>query len=284
MKKLILLLVASIALSSCDALTGSKKLKEENEQLKIELSQNNAELEGMLETFNSIQEGFRMINEAENRVDIQKDVIKENSVSAKKRIAEDIKFIAEKMKENKEKISKLESQLKSSRVNSSQLKKAIASLTEELKSKQEYIEALVEELSKKDMKMKELEVEIQDLTDSNSELIDVNSDLNNKVVNQDAEINTAWYVFGTKSELKEQNILVKGDVLTTDNYNKDYFTKIDVRTTKEIKLYSKRAELLTSHPAGSYRLEKDEKGQYMLTVIDIQKFWSISKYLVILVK
>lgn len=284
MKKLILLLVASVALSSCDALTGSKKLKEENEQLKIELSQNNAELEGMLETFNSIQEGFRMINEAENRVDIQKDVIKENSVSAKKRIAEDIKFIAEKMKENKEKISKLESQLKSSRVNSSQLKKAIASLTEELKSKQEYIEALVEELSKKDMKMKELEVEIQDLTDSNSELIDVNSDLNNKVVNQDAEINTAWYVFGTKSELKEQNILVKGDVLTTDNYNKDYFTKIDVRTTKEIKLYSKRAELLTSHPAGSYRLEKDEKGQYMLTVIDIQKFWSISKYLVILVK
>lgn len=284
MKKLILLLVASVALSSCDALTGSKKLKEENEQLKIELSQNNAELEGMLETFNSIQEGFRMINEAENRVDIQKDVIKENSVSAKKRIAEDIKFIAEKMKENKEKISKLESQLKSSRVNSSQLKKAIASLTEELKSKQEYIEALTEELSKKDMQMKELEIEIQDLTDSNSELIDVNSDLNNKVVNQDAEINTAWYVFGTKSELKEQNILVKGDVLTTDNYNKDYFTKIDVRTTKEIKLYSKRAELLTSHPAGSYRLEKDEKGQYMLTVIDIQKFWSISKYLVILVK
>lgn len=284
MKKLILLLVASVALSSCDALTGSKKLKEENEQLKIELSQNNAELEGMLETFNSIQEGFRMINEAENRVDIQKDVIKENSVSAKKRIAEDIKFIAEKMKENKEKISKLESQLKSSRVNSSQLKKAIASLTEELKSKQEYIEALTEELSKKDMQMKELEIEIQDLTDSNSELIDVNSDLNNKVANQDAEINTAWYVFGTKSELKEQNILVKGDVLTTDNYNKDYFTKVDIRTTKEIKLYSKRAELLTSHPAGSYRLEKDEKGQYMLTVIDIQKFWSISKYLVILVK
>ncbi|MDO4780695.1 MAG: hypothetical protein Q3992_06685 [Bacteroides sp.] len=284
MKKLILLLVASVALSSCDALTGNKKLKEENEQLKIELSQNNAELEGMLETFNSIQEGFRMINEAENRVDIQKGVIEENSVSAKKRIAEDIKFIAEKMKENKEKISKLESQLKSSRVNSSQLKKAIASLTEELKTKQQYIEALVEELSKKDMKMKELEIEIQDLTESNTELVDTNSDLNNKVINQDAEIHTAWYVFGTKSELKEQNILVKGDVLTTDNYNKDYFTKIDVRTTKEIKLYSKRAELMTNHPAGSYRLEKDEKGQYMLTVIDVQKFWSVSKYLVILVK
>lgn len=284
MKKLILLLVASVALSSCDALTGNKKLKEENEQLKIELSQNNAELEGMLETFNSIQEGFRMINEAENRVDIQKGVIEENSVSAKKRIAEDIKFIAEKMKENKEKISKLESQLKSSRVNSSQLKKAIASLTEELKTKQQYIEALVEELGKKDMKMKELEIEIQDLTESNTELVDTNSDLNNKVINQDAEIHTAWYVFGTKSELKEQNILVKGDVLTTDNYNKDYFTKIDVRTTKEIKLYSKRAELMTNHPAGSYRLEKDEKGQYMLTVIDVQKFWSVSKYLVILVK
>ena len=63
------------------------------------------------------------------------------------------------------------------------------------------------------------------------------------------ELNAAWFVFGTKSELKAQKILQSGDVLKSADFNKDYFTQIDIRTTKEIKLYSKRAELLTTHPS-----------------------------------
>ena len=36
------------------------------------------------------------------------------------------------------------------------------------------------------------------------------------------------------------------DSLKSADFNKDYFTQIDIRTAKEIKLYSKRAELLTT--------------------------------------
>ena len=68
------------------------------------------------------------------------------------------------------------------------------------------------------------------------------------VAAQDKALNTAWYVFGTKSELKDQKILKRGDVLKDNEFNKDYFTEIDIRQDKEIKLYSKRAELLTTHP------------------------------------
>ena len=39
-----------------------------------------------------------------------------------------------------------------------------------------------------------------------------------------------------KSELKDQKILEKGDVLKSADFNKDYFTQIDIRTDKEIKL------------------------------------------------
>ena len=97
-------------------------------------------------------------------------------------------------------------------------------------------------------------------------------------------INSAWFVFGTKSELKTQKILEKGDVLKSADFNKDYFTQIDIRTTKEIKLYSKRAELLTTHPAKSYELVKDDKGQLTLKITNPKEFWSVSKYLVIQVK
>ncbi len=68
------------------------------------------------------------------------------------------------------------------------------------------------------------------------------------------------------------------------NFNQDYFTKIDIRVDKEIKLYSRSAKLLTSHPAESYKLEQDANKQYVLRIENPSKFWSTSKYLVILVK
>jgi ABC-type Zn uptake system ZnuABC Zn-binding protein ZnuA len=90
-------------------------------------------------------------------------------------------------------------------------------------------------------------------------------------------------VFGTKKELKEQNILKDGKVLQ-QNFNKDYFTKIDIRVDKEIKLYSRDAEMLTAHPASSYTLQRDANKQYVLRITNPEQFWSTSKYLVVLVK
>ena len=74
-----------------------------------------------------------------------------------------------------------------------------------------------------------------------------------------------------------------GEVLQS-NFDKDYFTKIDIRIDKEIKLYSSSAEMLTNHPASSYTLQRDAKKQYVLRINDPDAFWSTSKYLVILVK
>ena len=110
------------------------------------------------------------------------------------------------------------------------------------------------------------------------------------VAEQDKALNTAWFVFGTKKELKDQNILTntglfqKKQVLKDSDINKDYFTQVDIRTTKEIKLYSKSADVLTTHPAGSYALEKDDKDQLVLKITNPKDFWSVSRYLVIQVK
>lgn len=69
----------------------------------------------------------------------------------------------------------------------------------------------------------------------------------------------------------------------TPNFNKDYFTQIDIRTDKEIKLYSSKAELLTTHP-GSFELVKDAKEQLVLKITNPNQFWSVSRYLVIQVR
>ena len=285
MKKLAVLFVCAAMLASCDGFKGgSKDLKAENDSLLMELNQRNAELDDMMGTFNEVQEGFRKINAAESRVDLQRGTITENSASAKQQIASDIEFISKQMEENKAQIAKLQAQLKNSSYNSAQMKKAVAALTAELNAKQQRIEELQTELASKNIRIQELDAAVSDLSAAKETLVAENEAKAKTVAEQDKSLNAAWFVFGTKSELKAQKILQSGDVLKSADFNKDYFPQIDIRTTKEIKLYSKRAELLTTHPAGSYELVKDDKGQLTLKITNPTEFWSISRYLVIQVK
>lgn len=235
-------------------------------------------------TFNEVQEGFRQISAAENRVDLQRGSISENATNAKQQIAEDIEFITRTMAENREQIAKLQDQLKRSNTNSVQLKKAIESLTQELNAKSKRIEELQTELASKNIRIQELDAAVNDLTAYKESLEAENQAKTKTVTEQDKAINTAWFVFGTKKELKDQKILESGDVLKSSDFNKDYFTQIDIRTTKEIKLYSKHGELLTNHPEGSYVFEEDDKKQQTLKITHPESFWSVSKYLVIQVR
>lgn len=292
MKKLVTLIVCAAVVASCDNLSGGSKdkLKAENDSLLMELTQRNAELDEMMGTFNDISEGFRQINAAENRVDLQRGAVAEGSLSAKQQIASDIEFIRKQMADNKEQIAKLEKMLKNSKNNSAQLKKAVESLTQELVAKTQRIEELQAELASKNIRIQELDAAVTDLTATKEELTAENEAKSKTVAEQDKALNAAWFVFGTKKELKDQKILSntglfkKGEVMKDSEMNKDYFTQIDVRTTKEIKLYSKDADILTTHPAGSYALEKDDKGQLVLKITKPSDFWSVSKYLVIQVK
>lgn len=292
MKKLAVLIVCAAVMASCDSFNGGKKdqLKAENDSLLMELTQRNAELDEMMGTFNDISEGFRQINAAENRVDLQRGAVAEGSMSAKQQIASDIEFIRKQMEENKEQIAKLQAQLKSSKNNSAQLKKAVEALTQELVTKTQRIEELQAELASKNIRIQELDAAVSGLSADKEQLTVENEAKAKTVAEQDKSLHTAWFVFGTKKELKDQKILTntglfkKGEVLEDSDVNKDYFTQVDIRTTKEIKLYSKAADVLTTHPAGSYALEKDDKGQLTLKITNPKEFWSVSKYLVIQVK
>ena len=183
----------------------------------------------------------------------------------------------------------MEQQLKNSRYSSSQLKKTVEGLKAELESRQQQIATLQSELAAKNIRIAELDDAVAGLSQSVKDLVAENQAKAATLASQDKALNTAWFVFGTKSELKDQKILTqkflqKKQVLKDNDFNKDYFTQIDIRTDKEIKLYSKDAELLTTHPAGSYELVKDAKDQMVLKITNPNQFWSVSRYLVIQVK
>ena len=287
MKKILLFSVCAVLLSSCGNMGKNDAMKSQNDSLSQVLAQRDAELNGIMEAFNEIQDGFRMINEAENRVELETGVVEGRSNVQK--IKDDICFIMEKLEANRKRIAELENQLKNSRYASSQLKKTIENLNKELLAKTQQIETLQAELASKNIRIAELDDAIVGLTQHVNDLVAENKAKSATVATQDKALNAAWFVFGTNSELKEQKIvskkfLQKKKVLESDDFNKEYFTQIDIRTDKQIMLYSPEAELLTSHPVGSYEFQKNEKGQLALLITNPNKFWSVSRYLVIEVK
>ena len=229
---------------------------------------------------NEIQDGFRQINEAENHVRIAKDGEGANKPD---QIKDNIKFIAQRMEENRALLKKLRSQLEKSTFKGNELKKTVENLMKQLEEKDQQLQQLRAELDAKDIHIAELDETVNNLNSNVNNLKNDNTAKAQTISTQDKQLNTAWFVFGTKKELKEQNILVNGKVLQS-NFNNNYFTKIDIRTKKEVKLYSKSARMLTTHPSSSYTLTQDENKEYVLTITNPQTFWSTSKYLVILVK
>lgn len=274
----------------CAALlvTGCKDGKNSPESTNVHLAdslneviaQRDSEINDMMGTFNEVQEGLRQISEAEGRVALAKNG---EGTSSKQKMKEDIQFIAAQMKKNKELIAKLQKKLEGSSLNATQLKKTIEGLQAQLVEKEKQLQALREELDKKDIHIMELDESVNNLNTNVSNLKTESQKKTETINAQDKQLNTAWYVFGTKKELKGQRILENGRVMN-GNFNKNYFTKIDIRNTTEIKLYSKSAKLMTAHPSSSYTLVRDANKQYTLRITNPHIFWSTSKYLVVLVK
>ena len=282
MKKLFIFAMCAIALASCNE--GAKKAeaqaRAERDSLNQVIAQKDDEINDMMTTLIDIEEGFREITEAQNRVTLAKSG---EGTNTKQRIAENFQFIQSMMQQNKDLINKLKQQVRESSIKGDKLKKVIANLTEQMETKDKQITELVEQLELKNIHIGELKYAINTLKEDTQSLQDENEAQSKTINAQDKQLNTAWFAYGTKDELKKQKILDGGKVLQA-NFNKEYFTKIDIRVDKEIKLYSKSAKLLTTHPASAYTLQQDANKQYVLRITDPQAFWSTSKYLVVQVK
>lgn len=273
--------LAALVLTGCkDGKTTAGIGAAQNDSLNSIIALKDSELNDLMGTINEIEDGLNQINEAENRVTLLKNG---EGASKKQKLTEDVQFIATRMKQNKELIAKLQKQMANSSIKSEQLQKTIANLTKQLEEKEKQLQALREELDSKDIHIAALDETINNLNTKSNRLASESSKKSEVINAQDKQINTAWYVFGTKKELRNQHILEDNKVMT-GNFNKNYFTKIDIRDLSEIKLYSKNVKVLTTHPSSTYTLVRDANKQYTLRITNPQIFWSTSKYLVVLVK
>lgn len=254
-----------------------ERLKAENDKLQRALNSKDSAINEYFRSFNEIEDNLVLIRQKEKVINMSRNNDPELKTDQKDRIIEEIQVINSLMEENKNKIAALRTKLKKGDMKIGELEKTIENLVTKINDQELTITALREELSRYDIAYAEL-------TATLNETVAV-------VEEKQAEINTAYYVFGTSKELKTNGIITKeggfigiGKIKKLkDDFNKDYFTKIDITKNKEFTIGAKKAELLTTHPAGSYKLVGD-KSVEKLIINDPKSFWSVSKYLVMVVE
>ena len=289
MKKILLsvAVMVSMMFTACNSKSGDvEKLRQENDSLVQLNAQTKADFDEMLQLMNDVEDGFKQIKEAENYLVVQSSATGEVDMTTRERLKSDMQLVAQTLKDNKEKLAKLQSQLKNSKYQSSQFQKTVERLNAEIESKTAMIVSLQEELVKRDVRIQELDNAVSELAGQVNTLSEETEKQKSTISSQEKEINTVYYVFGTTKELKEQKIisgggLFKASEVMKGDFNKNYFTKEDLRTFKQVSLESKKAKLLTAHPEGSYTFEKNDKDLLTLVITNPTEFWSLSRYLVI---
>ncbi len=287
MKNLLFLLLIIPAMWQCTSGPSAKELRLKNDSLMVEAAQKDSQMNFLVETMGNIETNLKLIKEKEKLIAVQSQSGDKNLATGEA-INQDIHMIYELMLQNKEYIQNLEKKLNKSTADNIEIRKLIGGLNEQLQAKSLEIVQLQEDLQKKNILIDELNYEVMGLSFAIDSVKTINKTTREQLEATKTEANTAFYALGTRKELKNKNIIVRqgflffgSDKVLKEDFESEYFTKIDTRTTTELPLYASKAKVLTSHPADSFELTTGENKDLILEITNVAKFWSISKYLVV---
>ena len=285
MKKAVLfsMVVFVLIFSSCvKNSTEYKRLQAENDALALINAKNVNDMEEILSLLNDVEDNFKSIKSAENYLSAQTYTPGELVPSRKERIRLDMQLITETLEKNRQIIAELEEKVKNSSLPTAQLQQTVNKLRLELDQKTMALVTLNEELARKNEQIAELNTSVSNLSRDVQELRSQSNVQERIIVQQEKLITTVYYCFGTSNELKNQNILVNNQLGT--DFNADYFIKVpDYNKLRVIQLWAKKGKLISKHPEGSYEFVKDAYNQVELHIMYPESFWSLTKYLVVLV-
>jgi len=281
-KTMLFTLVASLILISCNA-DKLKQAEDRNLILGDSLQVALAYQDSLFSLLNDINDGMEQIKAMENILSSSGNLNGEQ-ISQKDKIANDIQAIQLELKTRKDKLEELEAKLKKSQAYSSNLKKTIETLKIQIEEQEQTISTLKTDLAAANIRIGQLGHQVDSL---NSEVATVTQEkeiAQEESINLANELNTCYYAIGTKKELKEANILESGFLKKTKimkgNFEQNYFTTADKRSLTSLPTHAKKAKILTNHPADSYEIV-EEIGSKVINILNPDKFWSLSNYLVV---
>jgi len=289
MKNFAILISVIVLFAACESAEQNNeiiRLQDEKAELARQSSQKDSIIYTIVQSFNDIENNLAAVKERQGIVTLAASQGNEDDQSRRNKIIEDIQMINQLMDENKKrldwmnsKINYLSKELKDAGLKMDGLAEMVARLTATVQAKDDEIVALKDDLMAMNTSLDSLALAY----DTQSIVVE----------EQVASLNTGYYCYGTFKELKEKGVITKeGGFIgigrtekLMEDFNKKYFTQIDVTESTEIELYTKKAKIITTHPTGSYEFKGDgEDSVDKLVITNSEDFWSASKYLVIIVE
>lgn len=287
MRKILFIAALGIlALTQCQQGPSRQELMNRNDSLEQMGYRKDSAIYKMMETFTNIEDNLQAIKEKENIIALTANGT-ESKQSREEKINGDIQLIYNMLLQNREQVSQLQAQLKKANVKTKELQQMIASLESKLQEKDEEILRLTQELEASNLKIEGLNNLVDNLNAALDSLRNEDALKNATIEGQDEALNTAFYVIGSEKELKDLGILDKkcrfavGSKKARKDFDDSAFTRIDIREKTSFNLNgAKKATVVTAHPLDSYTIY-GQKPVDSLVINNYYKFWSSSKYLVI---
>lgn len=283
-----LILVSALLFTSCntetpedrDILTAEEsgelaKLRNEVRIMEMEMAEKDSMLNESISTFYEIQENVAKISLKEQEIRLKSG---DMAISAddKQWIIQEIQNINFLREENIRKVNSLNKQLSERDLKIADLQNMVNRLAAQVQSQEDLIASLQEELAVLDREY--------------SKLFDAYMEQAELALETMKELNKVFYVYGSLTELKENNVVVQEGgfigmgkkTAIKDGFNEDYFTSIDKHKVKKITVVGKKIRMISDHPSSSYSIE-DKGGTKIISIKNANEFWKISKYLVVVV-
>jgi hypothetical protein len=282
MKKYIFIAIIAFGVLACTNTSKEESVRQQRDSLLGVIENSETTVNEYITYFNEVERNLDSVTARQRVIMMNTGKKTDLKVTQKERIALEIKAINKLMDSNNKKIKELRGKFNASNKKNIELEKTIDILNNQLTMKYVELINLNEELKGLNEEVAEFRIVVDTLMIRNSQL-------SQSVENKSGELRAAYYIVGTSVDLQQWNLVDKqGGFLgigqtakLSNNLDMNMFTKIDYLQVTTIPINSKGIKIITTHPTGSFTLNKNGRTVESITIKDPELFWSTSKYLVI---
>ena len=278
----ILLLATSVFILSCGETGKEKAQRKIIDSLEIQNAQGRLDYADLQEYLSIIAEGLDSISIEEKEL-LVNNTPGENMGFNRQRIKQNLDHIREILARHRNRIEGLEKKLNTANGDTKHLRTIISALREQIESKDRELVKLRADLEDNRKSIAMLTSQVQQINKEKDVQAQTIQSQQETIDRQTEIINKGYIIIATKKELKESGLLSGGFLKKSKiDYSKidlGSFKEVDIRSFRTISIPQK-SKILSSVPQGSYVISNSQNGN-TLEIIDFEKFWSVSNFLII---
>lgn len=270
-----------LGLASCSQTEKEPEVDPEEQRYLSELREKDSVIKEIFTSMEEIESEIDKVKQDQGVASIS-NTDAELTESQKDKIIRDVNMLHALLEENRKQIEEYKSTVSKYKKSESRYAKDIERLEGLLAEKETSLEGLKTLIAQMDIDINRLNYTVDSLKIQNFAQEDV-------IKTKDQKLQTAWYITGTRKELKEKGVISpKGGVLgmgktsTVNNeIDNSQMNTVNIYQTTSIPVNAKKAKLISVHPSSSYSFKKVGDEVASIEILNADEFWKNTKYLVL---